>query len=154
MAALQRDPLSVAWDAAAQTVLARAYAAKGAWVAVRIADPSARQAEAALALGINPLGPDNRSTRRKTGGVNARDRWRRAFVRAVHYHSGRPLEIQVGRKLPARGVIPAGRPVRIRVRRGGAAAMRAVARKDEADRIWTDEGERGGLFSDVKLRDW
>ena len=152
--ALRRDPLSVLWDTAAQTALARAYAARGAWVAVRVTDPSVRQREAALALGINPLGPDNPSTVARRGGLDARDRWRRAFVRAVHYHAGRPIEIQVGRKLPPRGVIPAGRPVRIRVRRGGSVAQRAVAKLPDSKRIFDDEGQPAGRWSDPTRRDW
>lgn len=152
--ALARDPLSVWWDTAALTVLGRAVAARGQWVAVRIADPSPRQRAAALALGINPLGPDNPSAQGGRGGLNARDRWRRAFVRAVHYHAGRPVEIQVGRAMPARGVIPPGRPVRVRLRRGGSAAMCAVGRLPDAQRIWLDDGSTGGRFSDPSLRDW
>ncbi len=154
MAAWTRDPLSEWWDTGAQIVLQRAVSARGQWVGVRIADPSQRQRDAALALGIAILGPD---PVRKLGGrgVNARDRWRRAFVRAVYYNSGRPIEIEVGVKLPARGVIPAGRPVRIRTRRGGQAAMNAVGRMADVRRIYDDEGKPAARWADPRVtRDW
>lgn len=158
----ERDPVSVLFDIGAAAFLERAYAARGQWVGSRVADPAARHLVALRAMGIDPLGRDNPSAEGgRRGGLNARDRWRRGFVRAVYYANdsrhggrGRAIEIQVGRKVPARGIIPPGRAVRIRTRRGGGVALRAVDRKPEAARIWVGDHERGGRFSDPALRDW
>lgn len=156
------DPASVLWEAAAVSVLERVYAARGGWVGVRIADPSAGQRTALLAMGIDVLGPDAPSAiGGRGGGLDARDRWRRAFVRALYRVNdsrrggpGRPLQVEVGRRVPPRGVIPAGRPVRVRLRRGGQVAIRAVERKSDRDRIWVGDGGTGLRFSDPSLRDW
>lgn len=155
----QPDPASLLWDSAAQIVLERAYAARGQWVGVRIADPSARQAAGLLALGITALGRDNPSAiGGRRGGLDARDRWRRAFVRALYRankaNGNRPIQVEVGRKLPRRGVVPPGRPVRVRLRRGGSVAMRAVDRKPDSGRIWVGDHEPGQRFSNPDLRDW
>lgn len=158
----ERDPVSVLWDGAAAQLLARARSARGGWAGTRIADPSPRQRAALQRVhGIDPDGPDRPSTARRRGGVNARTRWARGFVRAVYYANdtrhggpGLALEVQVGAHKPPLGVIPAGRAVRLRVRRGGQVAMRAVARKPDVARIWDDENMPAGRFSDVALRDW
>ena len=158
----ERDPVSVLWDRGAAQLLARARKARGGWAGTRIGDPSPRQRGALLAVyGIDPDSPDRPSTARRRGGVNARTRWARGFVRAVYYANdtrhggpGLALEIEVGAHKPPLGVIPAGRAVRLRVRRGGQVAMRAVARKPDAARIWTDEGFPAARFSYPKLRDW
>ena len=160
--AAERDPVSVLWDRAAAQLLARARAARGGWAGTRIADPSPRQRAALLqAYGIDPDGPDRPSTARRRGGLNAKTRWARGFVRSVHWLNDRrhggpglALEIEVGAHRPPLGVIPAGRAVRVRVRRGGSVALRAVARKPDSARIWDDEGFPAGRFSDPALRDW
>lgn len=155
---LEPDPVSVLWEAAAVRLLERAYAARGEWVATRISDPTPVQVARMAARGINVLGPDRPSTAARRGGLNARTRWGRGFVRAIYrvnkQYRGRPLEVEVGRALPVRGVVPAGRAVRVRVRRGGQAAMRAVERKPDAQRIWADEGTPAGRWSNPRLRDW
>ena len=154
--------MSVLWDRAAGQLLARAQSARGGWAATRISDPSPRQRAALMAVyGIDPDGPDRPSTPRRRGGLNARTRWARGFVRAVYYANdtrhggpGLALEVEVGAHRPQLGVIPAGRAVRVRVRRGGQVALRAVQRKPDSARIWTDAGEPAGRFSDPALRDW
>lgn len=160
--AAERDPVSVLWDRAAAQLLARARRARGGWAATRIADPSPRQRAALLAAyGIDPDGPDRPSTARRRGGLNARTRWARGFVRSVHWLNdtrhggpGLALEVEVGAHRPPLGVIPAGRAVRLRVRRGGQVAMRAVGRKPDAQRIWDDGGQPADRFSRLTLRDW
>jgi hypothetical protein len=159
----ERDPVSVLWDGAAGQLLGRARRARGQWAGTRIADPSPRQRAALLAsYGINPDGPDNASAQGgRRGGLNARTRWARGFVRAVYYVNdtrhggpGLALEVEVGVHKPPLGVIPAGRAVRLRVRRGGSVAARAVARKPDSKRIFNGEGVPAGRFSDPALRDW
>lgn len=159
---LEPDPASLLWDTAAAELLRRAYAARGQWVGIPVADPSDRLRLRLLALGIDPLGPDAPSAiGGRRSGLNARDRWRRAFVRALYRANdgrrggpGRPIQVEVGVKLPRRGVIPPRRPVRVRVRPGGKAAMRAVDRKPDRQRIWVGDGGTGHRFSDPSLRDW
>lgn len=165
--------MSELWDTAARRLLVRAYAAKGGWVATRIADPSIRQMTYLAGLGINPLERDRPPVRGGTG-LDARTRWCRGFVRAVYYqhkwwsdgrggfrksrrtearHTG-AIEIEIGRHRPATGVIPAGRAVRVRSRRGGSVALRAVQRLPDSQRIYTDEGSAAMRWSDPALRDW
>lgn len=146
------DPQSIRWDAAAEDFLRRVIAAKGQWYARRVVDPSPELLAVLYAAGYDPFAPDNKSGR---GRLHARDAWRRAFVRAVyrandrrHGGPGRAIELQVGLKLPRRGVIPPGRPVRGRVHRGGQAARAAAARLPD-DQQWTDGGR-----SDPAQRDW
>ena len=159
----ERDPVSVLWDTAAARVLAETRALRGGWRGTRIADPTPRQRAALLqAYGIDPDGPDSPSSiGGRRGGLNARTRWARGFVRALAYANDRrhggpglALEIEVGAHKPALGVIPAGRAVRVRVRRGGQAALRAVQSKPDAGRIWDDDGQPAGRWSDPGLRDW
>ena len=176
MARATRDPLSEWFDGAARNVLARAYARPGVWIGTRVTDPAPRHLERLAALGINPAGPDpvNRLPGR---GINAHDRWTRAFVRAVYYqhrwYSGRPgggfrrerrhqprsasaLEVEVGRRLVPRGeLIPAGRAVRVRRRPGGDGARAAVRRLPDSRRIYTDDGGQGSRWADPAVtRDW
>lgn len=154
--------MSVLWDRGAAQLISRARAARGGWAATRIADPSPRQRAALMqAYGIDPDGPDRPSTARRRGGLNARTRWCRGFVRAVYWANdtrhggpGLALEVEVGVHRPALGVIPAGRAVRLRVRRGGQVAVRTVGRKPDSARIWDDAGFPAGRFSDPALRDW
>lgn len=173
----QRDPLSVALDPGARAFLQRVYAARGGWAATRLADPPADIRRWAAGLGIDPLGPDNAST---VSGqhANYRTRWGRAFVRAMYYQHkwyggaqrrggpglrdarrtvpyARPLEIEVGRHVPARGTIPAGRLVRARLRPGGQTARRAVQHKPVSARVYDNDGDPdGGRWSDPERRDW
>ena len=159
----ERDPVSVLWDTAAARVLAETRALRGGWRGTRIADPTPRQRAALLGVyGIDPDGPDNPSSvGGRRGGLNARTRWARGFVRALNYANdsrhggpGLALEIEVGAHKPALGVIPAGRAVRVRVRKSGDVALRAVQRKPDAARIWDDDGLPGGRWSDPDRRDW
>lgn len=168
-----RDPVSLLMDAPARRLLARAYKARGGWVGTRLADPSPRHLAYLEGLGIHPYGKD-RPSAVAGHGLDARTRWARGFVRAVYYqhkwwsdgrggfrrskrteprHTG-AIEVEIGRHLPAAGVIPAGRAVRIRIRRGGSVARRAVQRMPESERIFTDDGRLAARWSDRALRDW
>ena len=174
MAAWQRDPVSVRFDAGARAVLARAYARPGVWIATRVADPTPRQRLALRSMGVRWNGPDNASA---TGGagLNARDRWTRAFVRSVYFqhrwYSGRgqqgwrdqrrsvarsagAIQVQVGRRVAPTGVIPAGRAVRVRRARGGQAKQTAVRRLPDSARIYADDGSSAARWSDPAARDW
>ena len=172
----ERDPLSVLLDTGARRLLERAYAQPGTWVGTRLADPGMRARTFAAARGINPDGPDHPSARGgRSARTDAKTRWARAFVRAVYYqhrwYSGggqQPwrrdrrtsprstggLRFEVGRHVPAAGVFPAGRAVRIRLERGGQAKERAVRRLPDSQRIYTDSGAEGARWSDPDLRDW
>ena len=165
MPAWERDPVSVLWDGAAAALLARARQARGGWQGTRVADPSDRQRAMLLAIGINPNARDDPSAiggRARAGqGLNARTRWVRGFARAVWYANDRrhggpglALELEVGRWKPAGVHVPSGYAVRLRVRRGGSAAMRAVRAQADSKRIYTDEGGPGKRWSDPSLRDW
>ena len=171
----EADPLRDHFTRGARQLLDRAYAHPGTWQGTRLAAPDAAALRFCLTRGINPLGPDNVSAAGgRRGGLNARSRWMRAFVRCLYEqhlwwagthgsanawrgdrrlakYGGRGLQIEVGRAVPARGLIPAGRAVRVRVvSQARAAAMRKAA----ADRTWTDSGEAGERWSDPSLRDW
>lgn len=173
----QRDPVSELLDAGARSLLQRAYdAPRGEWVSTRLADPSDRHRAWARSLyGIDLDGPDNAPT--KSGKrQDAHTRWGRAFVRALYFNhkwygyatprrelrgtrrmspNGAPLQIEWGRRMPVRGIIPAGRAVRIRLaKQGGQTALRAVHAKRDIDRTWTDDGGQGGRFSQLAERDW
>lgn len=154
MAGVPADPASAMWEDAARVFLARVIAAKGGWYAARIADPTDAQAAYFARTGYEPFGRDDKSGR---GSLNARDAWRRAFVRAVYRLNdtrnggpGRAIQVEVGRKMPRRGVIPPGRPVRGRTRPGGEKARRAAARLPEGLR-WA---HGGGAASDTSRRNW
>lgn len=159
----ERDPVSVLWDTAAARVLAETRALRGGWRGTRIADPTPRQRAMLMSMyGINPDGPDNPSSAGgRRGGLDAKTRWARGFVRALHYANdgrrggpGLALEIEVGARKPALGVIPAGRAVRVRVRRGASAALRAVQSEPDSRRIYDDYGNPARRWSDPELRDW
>jgi hypothetical protein len=169
-----RDPLSVSLDRAARQLLERAYdVPRGTWVSTRLADPGPVAAAAAAAAGIDWRGPDNASAAGR-GGLDARDRWTRALVRALYYqyrwyatgrggwrdgkravplHTG-ALEFEAGRRLPAQGVIPAGRAIRLRLNAGGRASLRKVQALPRRDRIYDDAGNPAGRYSQIALRDW
>jgi hypothetical protein len=137
------DPVSVLWEPAADKFLAGVREHRGQWWGIRIADPEPRHLAAFGAAGIDLLAKDVAGT----GGLNARDRWRRGFVRAVYRraHGGPPLEMQVGIKMPRRGVIPPGRFVRGRILTGRQAAAR---RKEQ--RITSNPAAR----ANPAIRDW
>ena len=159
---LQRDPVSVSFDPGARRFLDRAYSSPGQWRPTRLADPEARHLAEFGAQGINVAGPDDVSVRGRPG-LNARSRWARGFVRSVyHQHtlwsgggagawrttrrrvprSAAEIEIRVGNRVPALGVLPAGRMIHIRYDPGRPAQL---AR---------DRGEVGPHQSDLRLRDW
>jgi len=143
------DPVSVAWEAAAQHALDKAREARGAWWGTRLADPTPQQVARWAREGIDVTGRD--PVRYQL----ARGRWQRAFMRAVYrLEDRRSIEVQIGRKYPRRGVIPSGRYMRIRVKRGGSVAMRAVERKPARDRIYLDDGSPGGRYAQWSARDW
>ena len=164
----RRDPLSVLFDDGARQLLARAYAAPGQWAGTRLADPSPRHLAYAARLDINPLARDG-----LPGGA-ARTRWVRAFVRALYYqhkwyggpgglrasrrttaNPSKAIEVDVGRRVLALGVIPAGHAIRVRVLPGGQKALAAVQREGDGERIFDDEGDpSGGRWADPARRDW
>ena len=165
MGARQRDPVAESMDKAARQLLSRVYRARGGWAATRLADPSAAQLAWWLAHGINVLARDSVPP----GGMRARSRWGRAFVRALWYqhqwYSGDPdtggwraqrratrrrpgIEIEISRHRQVLGVIPAGRPVRVRLADPAAAAKR---KRDEDEWAWADGGPR---WADPEDRDW
>jgi hypothetical protein len=174
MPGTQRDPISEMFDGAARTLLSRAYARPGEWIMSRVADPTPRQRGYASERGIQVDGPDNPSVRGGKG-LNARTRWCRAFARALYYNhkwysatgqtsmrsqrrtsprAAGALRIEIGRHMPARGVIPAGRAIRIQVARGGQAKDRAVRRLPSSARWVTEDKTAGPRQSSIDLRDW
>lgn len=172
-----RDPASEWLDRPARTLLARAYEHRGEWQSVRLADPSrARLAEAAIE-GIDLQAPDRPSA---AGGKNldCKSRWMRAYVRAIYYqhkwysatrrsaregwwrerrleprHAG-AIEIRVGRRAGARGVIPAGRMISIRYVTGGRTALRKVQAQPRSARIYDNAGETAARYSMIEKREW
>ena len=160
---LERDPVSELFDAGARALLDRGYAHPGAWQPTRLQDPEARHL--ATFGGLDLLGPDDASVRGRPG-LDARSRWARAFVRAVYHnhkwHSGtaagswrgdrravaRPaaeIELRVGRRVPVRGIIPAGRMIYLRYDPGRPAMFANPKR---------GQGQVGPDQSDLRLRDW
>ena len=173
MPGYSRDPVSELLDGGARILLERAFAARGGWVQTRLADPSPEHVAWAASIGIDLTGPDNAATLSGRH-QDLKSRWVRSFSRALHYQLkwygspgrlrktrrmvayGRPMELEVGRRVPALGVIPAGRIVRIRLR---PASRRAVVAAVQAlpvrDRIIDDHGNpEGGRSSDATRRDW
>jgi hypothetical protein len=170
----QRDPVSVAFDASARRLLARAYGQRNTWVQAWLPDPDLRQRTRWMEAGITVDGPDPRPP---GGGVNARTRWARGFIRSLYYNAkwyaparaglplrgvrrsapaSAPLRVEVGRHIPGSpgGGLPPRRRVRVMVASGGAASERAVARLPAADRTWTPEGNPGKRFSYPSQDDW
>lgn len=170
MAALQRDPVSVQFDAAAARLLKRAAANHGGWVGTYVKNPSPAWMLWGARHGINLLGPDN------AVGGRARTRWCRGFIRSVyylhqwHWYQGRGLDLtdkrtvrnrypslqyQVGTvRINPDGVV-VGRAVRIRFLVGDARAAREAARRQPAsERIFTDSGAPGPKWADPSVRDW
>lgn len=168
MPGVQRDPVSVQFDAASARLLRRAYERKGEWAGTYVRNPGAEWLAWGLRNGVNLLGADN------APGGQARTRWARAFVRSAfyqhrwHYYParglvladrrsspwGRPLQYQVGtvRLTPAGLVV--GRAVRVRTQSGGKAAQRAAAQLPDSRRIYNDDGSPGPRFSSIAGRDW
>jgi hypothetical protein len=173
------DPLRDKFSRGARQLLDRAYAHPGTWQRTRLANPGAAAMSFALTLGINPLAPDNVSAQGgRRGGLNARTRWMRAFIRALyeqhlwwagsHAEAGawrderrlvafrsQGLRVDVGRAVPGLGVIPAGREVKVMVTsQGRSAAFSAAARMPGDDRIYADDRDLGARWSDPGRRDW
>jgi hypothetical protein len=171
------DPLRDHFTRGARQLLARAYAHQGAWQGTRLASPDAAGLAECARLGIDPFGPDNTTARRRAGGLNARSRWMRAFIRCLYEQHQfwadsqvrpgwrderrlvplrtRGISIDVGRAVPALGVIPAGRAIRLKVYRAGAqASFTAVDRKPDRDRIYLAGRVTGPKQADGRLRDW
>lgn len=158
----QPDPLRDQFTTGARRLLDRAYRNPGTWQGVTLVNPSPRALAYALSLGIDPFGPDNASTVSRRGGLDARSRWARAFVRCLYdqhkfwagrggtwlderrmvaWFSGRPLTVEVGRAVAggrqAGTLLQPGRAVRIMYRPGsqaGGARGQAAARR-YADRL-------------------
>jgi hypothetical protein len=170
----KRDPVSVTFDASARRLLARAYDARGTWVQAWLPDPGLRERTRWMEAGITVDGPDPMGG---GGGLNARTRWARAFVRSLHYQarwyaparsglplrgvkrtapSSAPLRVEVGRHIPASpgGGLPARRRVRVMIASGGRARDAAVARLPDADRIYTPAGAPAARWADPARRDW
>lgn len=151
--------MSVLFDVGARRLLARAYGQPGKRTSTRLADPEPRHVAHFAGLGINVMGPDNAST---VSGqhYDARSRWARGFVRALHYlnahdFDGLPIRVDVGRRVRRLGVIPAGREVTVRVfLSGGRGARRAVAGLPERERIFDEAGNPGPRQADPDGRDW
>jgi hypothetical protein len=162
---MERDPVSVLFDAGARAQLSRAYADRGAWKETRLQPPEGRHVAYLARLGIDPFGPDDASVRGRPG-LDAGTRWARGYIRAVYYqhinHSqegggwtpgkraeprpGRLIEIRVGGHRRALGVIPAGQLVAVRWR--PAAEVAALTRK-----LHRAAAPAAGQ-SDLRLRDW
>lgn len=167
----QRDPVSLRFDRGARALLARAYVQPGVWVSTRLLDPSPQAVSWGRAHGIDVTGPDQPAIAGRAG-LDCRTRWARGFVRALYYqhkwfapvrpgagwekrltpNHGHALQVEVGRSVTDR--LGAGRVIRVRAVRGGAAAARAVARMPARRRIYTPSGQRGALASDVTRREW
>jgi hypothetical protein len=162
---LSRDPVSELFDPAARRLLTRAYDARGQWTGVFVAPPTPRQrAWAAAELGIYDL-----SERDRWGEV----RWVRGLKRSVYWnlrYYGRPTRIDFSEQRAGAGartpfaaalewqtgarVLKAGWPsrrwaVRIRIRPGGHAAVRAVEQGPARQR-WVGSS----LQSTQADRDW
>jgi hypothetical protein len=172
------DPASVLLENAARRLLDRAYARPGQWVRTILADPAPRAAQWLASQGIDPRGADDAATAggARRGGLDARDRWSRAMVRAVYrqhrWWSPGPGErrwrterrtvkrlagavrFRAGRRYPAVGVIPAGREIELRYDPDTRAARRAVARMPASAQMYDNQGRPGGRHGDRAARDW
>lgn len=153
----QPDPLRDHFVDGARILLARAYRNPGTWQSTRLVNPGPRATAYAVSLGINPLGPDNASTVSARGGLDARSRWARAFVRCLYdqhkfwadsgggwrrdkrtaaWYEGRSLTVEVGRALAggrqAGTVLQPGRAIRVMYRpgnrQGGARGQQSARR--------------------------
>lgn len=159
------DPVSETLDRAARQLLDRVYAARGGWAVTRLASPTPEQAGYWLFQGVPVWGPDP-VHRQNPDGLDARSRWMRAYIRALwrqhQFWSGDPdtggwraqrrttrrpdgIQIRVGRLMPVRGIIPAGREIRVR--------MSDIPKGSPvpAGRQWASGGPAA---SDATVRDW
>ena len=177
-----RDPVSVLFDSAARRLLDRAYAHPHTWVQVWLPDPGIRQRTRMLEHGIGDLlAPDPLP---KGGGLDARTRWGRGFVRAVYYqhrnYSPRSaggswskrtsprntggLRVEIGRHVPGspqfdpthpeRGGLPPRRRVRVQLAAGGRAKAAAVDRLAARDKWIVDERPGPRYGGGGRFRDW
>lgn len=165
----RRDPVSERFTEGARILLERAYRNPGQWQSTRLIDPEPGIVAEFAAEGIDVLEPD------PVRGQAAKTRWARGFVRALWYQhrwysprqTGRrwrrrttertsgALLTEVGRRLPARGIFPAGRSVRVcYLRRGGQVKARAVARKPAAARWAPPQGQRKAVGDGTKPSQW
>ena len=162
-----RDPLQTGFRRGARSLLQRAYNDPRHWQVTRLAVPTPGQVAALRRRGIDPYGPDPVPK----GGLDAKTRWARGFVRTLYYehkwwsgpgkqgfrtvkrttarHTG-GLQVEVGRVMPARGIIPAGRIIRVRLAPGGRAKAEAVEALPERAR-WADDGPQRAQQA---WRDW
>ena len=173
--------MSEPFDPAVRRLLDKVYANKGSWQQVWLPDPTLRQRTRFIGIGINVDGPDPLPA---GGGVNARTRWARGFIRALYYQHrnfspmrGKSwekrtsprntggLRVQVGRHVPASpqfdpanpsaGGFPARRRIRVQLAAGGKAKATAVARLSDEDRIYTKSGAAAARWGGAgKYRDW
>lgn len=123
-----------------------------------MANPTLKQIHRWAQYGIDVTGPDDPSVEGGRG-LDARTRWCRALVRALYYQHKRSgsrsaLRVEIGRVMPARGVVPAGRAIRIQIAAGGELALRAARRTATVSRIYNDDGTPAIRQSKVELRDW
>ena len=179
----ERDPVSVAFDAAARKLLDKAYAAPGEWAVVWLPDPSIRQRTRWAGTVRGDLtGPDPLPA---GGGIDAKSRWARGFIRALYYQHrnysgtgpgswraerrrsprGAPLRVEVGRHVaaspqfdpqhPEHGGFPPRRRVRAQLAKGGKKQDAAVVRLAAKDRIWVGDKELGGRWAGgARYQDW
>ena len=161
------DPLQVAFKAGARRLLDRVYDNPYQWQVTRLTPPTPGQTAALRQRGIDPYKPDPV----QKGGLDAKTRWARGFVRTLYHEhkwwsgtGGRGwrterrttarttggLLVEVGRVMPARGIIPAGRIVRVRLAPGGKAKEKAVDRLPDRAK-WADGGPQRAQEA---WRDW
>jgi hypothetical protein len=157
----RRDPVSELMDKGAAKLLERAYARPGVWVGTRLASPSPRHVRWAAAIGIDLRGRDT------APGGQAKDRWTRAFIRAVYYQhkwfyregqglgTGKRVAANQSKALQYEAGVVAGpgRAVRIRIMQGGGAAQKAAEAMPRSKKIFVN-GEVGPRWSDPSLRDY
>ncbi len=166
---LQRDPVSVQFDAAAERLIRRASARKGQWAGTYLRNPSPEWMLWGARNRINLLGPDTQP------GAMARTRWCRGFIRSVYYqhkwfyyagkgldtddrrvspNSSSAIQFQVGTvRIDPSGLV-IGRAVRIRFLEGGSKAMAAVKKLPDERRIYDDYGRPADRWADPAMRDW
>ena len=166
----QRDPVSELFDNGARRLLERLYEApRGTAVSTIVGDASLKHRARLLIQGVYPDAPDPAKA-----AVGTRlGRWEAGFERALYYnhkwfftggrlssarrmtaaHTG-ALVVDWGNRRPARGVIPAGRLVTVRLRPGGLAAVNAVRKLGDEERIYDDAGNPAGKHAEPGARDW
>jgi hypothetical protein len=147
------DPVSLLWSTLTiNKLLNRARQARGEWVRTRVANPNARTMFRLIAMGYQWADRD------PAPGGKAKDRWTRSFIRVLERERkarGMTIEWDAGRRLPALGVIPAGREFALRTRPGGVTAIRMKARKPPGTQIHrVSDGQPGARWGDPKDRDW